>query len=140
VEICEFVPWQHILTYVESILRIYNQYGRRDNKYKARIKILVKALGIDEFKRQVEADWADLKDGPGTLTGEEVDRVASHSLPIRRMKHYPIMIPQLNEFKADSRSFSNWLIAQRQAAPGSRLCHCRIVIEETGGCTRRCHR
>jgi hypothetical protein len=46
----------------------------------------LKALGIDEFKRQVEADWADLKDGPGTLTIEEVNRVAS-SLLIRRMKH-----------------------------------------------------
>ena len=50
-EIRDFVPWQHILTYVESILRIYNQFGRRDNKFKARIKILVKALGIDEFRR-----------------------------------------------------------------------------------------
>lgn len=107
-EICEFVPWQHILTYVESILRIYNQYGRRDNKYKARIKILVKALGIDEFKRQVEADWADLKDGPGTLTGEEVDRVASFFTdPV--YETLPDHDSKLNEFKADSRSFSNWL-------------------------------
>jgi len=108
-EICEFVPWQHILTYVESILRIYNQYGRRDNKYKARIKILVKALGIDEFKRQVEADWADLKDGSGALTAEEVSRVAGFfSDPA-----YETLTDhdsQLNEFKADSRSFSNWVL------------------------------
>lgn len=108
-EICEFVPWQHILTYVESILRIYNQYGRRDNKFKARIKILVKALGIDEFKRQVEADWVDLKDGPGTLTAEEVDRVNSFfSDPA-----YETLTDHdssLNEFKADSRSFSNWML------------------------------
>lgn len=108
-EICEFVPWQHILTYVESILRIYNQYGRRDNKFKARIKILVKALGIDEFKRQVEADWADLKDGPGTLTAEEVHRVSSFfSDPA-----YEALTDHdsnLNEFKADSRSFSNWML------------------------------
>lgn len=108
-EICEFVPWQHILTYVESILRIYNQYGRRDNKYKARIKILVKALGIDEFRRQVEADWADLKDSSGALTTEEVHRVAGFfSDPA-----YEALSDhdsQLNEFKADSRSFSNWML------------------------------
>ena len=109
VETCEFVPWQHILTYVESILRIYNQYGRRDNKYKARIKILVKALGIDEFKRQVEADWADLKEGPGTLTIEEVNRVASFFTD----PAYETLTDHdsaLNEFKADSRSFSNWMM------------------------------
>ena len=109
VEICEFVPWQHIFTYVESILRIYNQYGRRDNKYKARIKILVKALGIDEFKRQVEADWADLKDGLGTLTVEEVNRVASFFID----PAYETLTDHdsaLNEFKADSRSFSNWMM------------------------------
>ncbi len=51
----EFLPWQHMLTYTEAIMRVYNQYGRRDNKYKARIKILVKAIGAEEFARQVEA-------------------------------------------------------------------------------------
>ncbi len=53
----EFLPWQHMLTYVESILRVYNLHGRRDNIYKARIKILVKALGVEEFARQVEDDF-----------------------------------------------------------------------------------
>ncbi|OQW38703.1 MAG: sulfite reductase [Proteobacteria bacterium SG_bin4] len=107
-EIRDFLPWQHVLTYVESILRVYNQYGRRDNKYKARIKILVKALGIDEFKRQVEADWADLKDGPGTLTAEEVDRVVSFFAD-PAYETLPDHDSRLNEFKADSRSFSHWL-------------------------------
>jgi len=108
-EICEFLPWQHMLTYVESILRIYNQYGRRDNKYKARIKILVKALGIDEFRRQVEADWADLKDGPGTLTVEELNRVATFFTD----PAYAALTDHdaaLNEFKADNRKFSNWML------------------------------
>ncbi len=77
-EIVAFVPWRHILTYCESILRVYNLYGRRDNKYKARIKILVKALGVEEFRRQVEADWAHVKDGPATLTEAELARVAAH--------------------------------------------------------------
>jgi len=73
----EHLEWQHALTYCESILRVYNLYGRRDNAYKARIKILVKSLGAEEFKRQVEADWALTKDGPGTITQAEFDRVAS---------------------------------------------------------------
>jgi sulfite reductase (NADPH) hemoprotein beta-component len=60
----EFLPWQHLLSYLEAILRVYNRYGRRDNMYKARIKILVKALGIEEFARQVEAEWAHLQGRP----------------------------------------------------------------------------
>ena len=74
----EYLPWQHILTYCEAILRVYNLHGRRDNAYKARIKILVQALGVEEFARQVEAEWAHLKDGPATLTQAEFDRVAAH--------------------------------------------------------------
>ncbi len=74
----DFLPWQHMMTYVEAILRVYNRYGRRDNMYKARIKILVKALGPEEFARQVDAEWAFVKDGPGTLTQEELDRVAAY--------------------------------------------------------------
>ena len=77
-EIAAFVPWQHFITYVESILRVYNEFGRRDNLYKARIKILVKAIGIDEFRRQVEDDWKFTKDGPSTLTQAELDRVSSY--------------------------------------------------------------
>ena len=70
----EFLPWQHLLTYLDAILRIYNQFGRRDNKYKARIKILVKELGIDAFRDKVEAEWQYSKDGPGTLTSSEYER------------------------------------------------------------------
>jgi sulfite reductase (NADPH) hemoprotein beta-component len=77
-EIAEFVPWQHLVTYCEAILRVYNRHGRRDNIWKARIKILVKALGAEAFRRQVEAEWAHTKDGPDTLTEDEVTRVAAH--------------------------------------------------------------
>ncbi len=70
------LPWQHLLSYVEAVLRVYNRYGRRDNKYKARIKILVKALGADVFAQEVEAEWQHLKDGPATLTEHEYERVA----------------------------------------------------------------
>lgn len=74
----DFLPWPHLLTYLEAILRVYNRYGRRDNKYKARIKILVKALSPEVFAEKVEGEWAHLKDGPSTLSEAEVGRVARH--------------------------------------------------------------
>ena len=74
----EHLEWQHALTYCEAIIRVYNLHGRRDNMYKARIKILVKALGIDEFRKQVEAEWLHLKDNPNTITEAELARVAKH--------------------------------------------------------------
>ncbi|WP_019406572.1 nitrite/sulfite reductase [Stutzerimonas stutzeri] len=72
----EFLPWQHLLSYLDAILRVYNRYGRRDNKFKARIKILVKALTPEVFAERVNAEWAHLKDGPTTLTEAEVQRVS----------------------------------------------------------------
>jgi len=76
-QIREGLPWQHLLSYVEAVLRVYNRHGRRDNKYKARIKILVKALGIEAFSREVEEEWQYIKDGPAQLTEEEFQRVAA---------------------------------------------------------------
>ncbi|OLU25555.1 sulfite reductase [Pseudomonas sp. PA15(2017)] len=75
------LPWRHLLSYVEAILRVYNRHGRRDNKYKARIKILVKALGIEAFAREVEAEWQHIKDGPAELTDAEYQRVATTFAP-----------------------------------------------------------
>jgi sulfite reductase (NADPH) hemoprotein beta-component len=75
-QIREALPWRHLLSYVEAVLRVYNRHGRRDNKYKARIKILVKALGIEAFADEVEAEWQHIKDGPAELTQEEYQRVA----------------------------------------------------------------
>ena len=74
----EHLEWQHALTYCEAIIRVYNLHGRRDNAYKARIKILVKALGIEEFKRQVEEEWSHLKDAPNTIPEGELERVSKH--------------------------------------------------------------
>ncbi|WP_322843625.1 nitrite/sulfite reductase [Pseudomonas sp. B33.4] len=80
-QIREGLPWQHLLSYVEAVLRVYNRHGRRDNKYKARIKILVKALGIEAFAKEVEEEWQHLKDGPAQLTKAEYQRVASAFVP-----------------------------------------------------------
>jgi sulfite reductase (NADPH) hemoprotein beta-component len=73
----EFLPWQHLITYLEAVIRVYNRYGRRDNIYKARIKILVKERTLPVYRGEVEAEWAQLVDGPGTLTAEIVDGIAS---------------------------------------------------------------
>jgi sulfite reductase (NADPH) hemoprotein beta-component len=80
-QIREGLPWEHLLSYVEAVLRVYNRHGRRDNKYKARIKILVKALGIEAFAKEVEEEWQHLKDGPAQLTEDEYQRVASAFVP-----------------------------------------------------------
>ena len=108
----DFVPWQHLLTYTEAIMRVYNQFGRRDNKYKARIKILVKAVGAEEFARLVEAEFADLKDGPETLTREELDRVAQWFNP-KPYLTLPNIDPRADH--ADNKAFANWL--QRNVKP-----------------------
>ena len=69
-----FLPERHLLSYLDAILRIYNQYGRRDNKYKARIKILVESMGAEAFSRIVEEDWEKHnKDGALTLTAEQIE-------------------------------------------------------------------
>ena len=73
----EFLPWEHLLTYLDAILRVYNRGGRRDNIHKARIKIQVKERGAERFREDVEAEWAHLKGGPGTLIPEEIARVES---------------------------------------------------------------
>lgn len=72
----EFLPAKHILTYLDAILRVYNRFGRRDNKYKARIKILVKAMTADGFAAKVEEEWSHLKDGPATVPDGEFARMA----------------------------------------------------------------
>ncbi|SFM85804.1 nitrite/sulfite reductase [Halopseudomonas yangmingensis] len=110
----EFIEWRHLLTYLEAIVRVYNRYGRRDNKFKARIKILVKALTPEVYAEKVEAEWAHLKDGPTTLTEQEVERVSRH-----------FVAPPYQSFAGDdadylrlrgeNRGFDNWALRNVQA-------------------------
>ncbi len=105
---------EHLLTYLEAIMRVYNRYGRRDNKYKARIKILVRAMGADTFREQVDAEWAHLKDSPSTLTREEISRMESHFQP----PAYDTLsddIDTLSEQRLSNPAFSRW-IAQNVAS------------------------
>ena len=71
----EFLPREHLLSYLEAVLRVYNLEGRRDNIHKARIKILVKSLGIEEFRRRVEAQWESIRDGALRVDEAEVVRM-----------------------------------------------------------------
>ena len=77
VEIFDFVEKAHLLTALEAIMRVYNHEGRRDNKYKARIKILVKETGVEAFREKVMHEWAQVKNGAQTLTDDEINRCKS---------------------------------------------------------------
>ena len=73
----DWVSKQDLLSYLEANMRVYNRHGRRDNKYKARIKILVNELGEGEYRRQVEEEFAHAKGGVLRLPQEELDRIAA---------------------------------------------------------------
>ncbi len=104
----EFLPARHLLSYCEAILRIYNRHGRRDNIYKARIKILVKSLGAAEFARQVEEEWAHLKDGPEDIGAAEVERIAAHfTAPTYQLLAEKDALFEVR--KRDDKAFSRWV-------------------------------
>ncbi|MFW2405915.1 MAG: nitrite/sulfite reductase [Gammaproteobacteria bacterium] len=77
----DWIEPENIVSYVEAILRIYNMYGRRDNMYKARIKILVNALGIDKYRELVEAEWAEIRDGVLKIDPAETARINTYFQP-----------------------------------------------------------
>ncbi len=105
----EDLPWQHLLTYLEACVRVYNQFGRRDNKFKARIKILVKALGIDEFRRRVDEEWAHLKDGPQTLNQAAVDVAKGHFPEPERRPVAETANDDFDRLRAENRSFARFV-------------------------------
>jgi sulfite reductase (NADPH) hemoprotein beta-component len=104
----EFLPWQHLLTYIEAILRVYNRYGRRDNLWKARIKILVKGRGAEAFRDEVEQEWGYVKDGPSTLTVEEVDRVAQRFTE-PAYETLPARDSGFERKRREDRAFARWV-------------------------------
>jgi sulfite reductase (NADPH) hemoprotein beta-component len=104
----EFLPWPHLLSYLDAILRVYNRYGRRDNKYKARIKILVKELTPEIFRTQVDAEWAHLQDGPATLTEAEVARIGRRFTRPQYRKLEPLPL-QYTQALAREPGFARWV-------------------------------
>ena len=105
----EDLPWQHLLTYLEACVRVYNQFGRRDNKFKARIKILVKALGIEEFRRRVDEEWAYLKDGPQTLNQAAVEAAKVHFPEPERRPVAASATEDFDKLRSENRSFARFV-------------------------------
>jgi sulfite reductase (NADPH) hemoprotein beta-component len=127
----DFLEKEHLLTYLDAILRVYNLHGRRDNKYKARIKILAKALGMDKFRELVEAQWQPVKDGPGTLTDAEITRVSKHFTD----PSYGELAAQdetVEQLKADNKAFNNWITRNVGAHKQSGYATVTLSIKKTG--------
>ena len=103
------LPWRHLLSYMEAIIRVYNLEGRRDNPYKARIKILVKALGIDAFRAKVDAEWADLKDGPATITDDELARVSAYFVDPAYAQQLPDTDAAYEARLNSDKAFARWV-------------------------------
>ncbi len=103
-----FLPREHLLSYLEAAMRVYNLHGRRDNLYKARIKILVNALGIDEFRRQVNAEWAKIEKPSIDLPVEEYARIALYfkpkALPARKNNDIAVTTRRVSD-----EGFARWL-------------------------------
>lgn len=106
----EFLPEADLLSYLEAILRVYNQSGRRDNKYKARIKILVRAVTPEVFAQDVEAEWQHTKDGHNKLTSDEIARAKSFfTEPAYSTIDNATAQAEVAALAADNLAFSKWL-------------------------------
>ncbi len=106
-----FLPSQHLLTYLAAILRVYNLEGRRDNLYKARIKILVNAMGIDRFRERVEHEWQHASNSDDTFTEDEIESLK---------KQFPLAPHLGGELQQPDQVFSNplfnqWYLANTKA-------------------------
>jgi sulfite reductase (NADPH) hemoprotein beta-component len=104
----EFLPREELLNYLDAVLRVYNLYGRRDNKYKARIKILVKELTPAKFAAEVEAEWAHLKGGEAVIPEEEFARIESHFLP-PAYEHLSAVDAGFERKQLEDRAFARWV-------------------------------
>ncbi|MDY0034474.1 MAG: nitrite/sulfite reductase [Zoogloea oleivorans] len=110
----DFLPREELLNYFEAILRVYNRYGRRDNKYKARIKILVKDLSLEGFAKEVEDEWAWSRGGPATISEQTFRDMDAF---FARADYAPADAddPGYRQALHDSRAFARWV--ERNVAP-----------------------
>src|SRR5512147_1535190 len=127
-----FLPKPHLLSYLEAILRVYNEYGRRDNMFKARIKILVHEVGVEEFRQRVEEEWEFLKDSPVELPPGELERIAAYFAPPPFEALAPVSI-KFEAHKREDEAFARWarvnLVPHRQ--PGYAIVN--LSLKPTGG-------
>ena len=110
----EFLPRTEILNYLDAILRVYNRFGRRDNKFKARIKILVRDRTPEAFAGEVEEEWSRARGGPASIPDEEIERLAAHFTD-PPYESFDGDDPGYRSDLADNRAFSNW--AKRNVHP-----------------------
>src|SRR6476660_5903781 len=104
----EFLPKDELLAYLEATLRVYNRYGRRDNLYKARIKILVHEVGAEKMREEVEAEYATTKDSALKLAPETIEAIARQfAPPVLRPKRS--RVPEVEALKLEDRAFALWL-------------------------------
>jgi sulfite reductase (NADPH) hemoprotein beta-component len=103
----EFLPIENLLSYLEAIMRAYNQLGRRDNMFKARIKILVHEIGIEAFRQMVEDEWRHLKDGVVELPAEEFERIEAYFAP-PPLETLDGREPAFEAKRAADRDFRRW--------------------------------
>lgn len=108
-----FLPTRHVLSYCEAILRVYNQLGRRDNKYKARIKILVHEMGAEAFTELVEKEWAQISAGALEVPDAELERVRAFFVP-PAYEELPEESPEHQARLSSDEDFATW--AQQQLA------------------------
>ena len=102
-----FLPELDLLSYCEAVLRVYNRLGRRDNIYKARIKILVKETGLAKFTEMVEAEWAQIKDGDLKLQPQDLERMKSHFTEFAYDKKASADTTYADRLREDS-AFASW--------------------------------
>lgn len=107
-KIRDFLPEADLLSYCTAILRVYNLYGRRDNKYKARIKILVHETGVEEITRQVEAEWQELKNAELKLPEADIRAIEAYFAP-PVLAGRPEGDQAVKLARLDSKGFSEWL-------------------------------
>jgi sulfite reductase (NADPH) hemoprotein beta-component len=104
----DFLPKRHLLSYLEAIMRVYNRYGRRDNLYKARIKILVHEIGVESMRQQVEEEWAQIRDGALDLPGDVIQGIARHFAP-PPYQSQPTIATETERLRFEDRGFALWL-------------------------------
>ena len=104
----EFVPAEDLLSYLEAVLRVYNMCGRRDNKHKARIKILVHETGLDELRAQIEEEWIAIKDSSLKVPQYEVDRIRAYFSP-PEFKVLEVVDRGFEIKKFESPEFARWV-------------------------------
>ncbi|NQV62013.1 MAG: nitrite/sulfite reductase [Alphaproteobacteria bacterium] len=127
-----FLPVDQLLSYLEAVLRVYNQLGRRDNIYKARIKILVQSVGVEAFAKLVEAEWRHIRDGALDLPTEERDRIAAYFAP-PSYKDLSDNCPALADAIDANAHFAAWVESNVQAHKKPGYAIATISLKPHGG-------